>query len=129
MPVCRYPISGSAFVIVSPSISVITCKTPCVEGCCGPSESNILFSPIGMVSIGTPVAVIPGLESSRSVLRARPQSYPTQACPRANCSLVQNRGAVFFRAQVREADNLCGADDLPNRSASECGASQGARRT
>ena len=31
-----YPITGSAWVITSPSNSSTTRSTPCVEGCCGP---------------------------------------------------------------------------------------------
>src|SRR5579872_1356177 len=36
MPVWRKPMSGVARVMFSPSSSIITRSTPCVDGCCGP---------------------------------------------------------------------------------------------
>ncbi len=47
MPVCRYPMSGTALTTVSPSRTSSSRSTPCVDGCCGPSEIVISVSASG----------------------------------------------------------------------------------
>src|SRR5580704_12281802 len=52
MPVCKYPMTGSALTTISPSISRITRNTPCVEGCCGPIlRTMVCAGPIGVSTV------------------------------------------------------------------------------
>src|SRR5215203_226121 len=48
MPVCRYPMVGTAETTTSPSISRTSRNTPWVEGCCGPMLTVIVSRRIGM---------------------------------------------------------------------------------
>src|SRR5215467_14676642 len=67
MPVCRYPMSGMADVIVSPSSSSSNRSTPCVDGCCGPMLRVMRRSPDEASASGSAVAI--GLRGSSLMIR------------------------------------------------------------
>src|ERR1039457_5001278 len=59
MPVCRYPMSGRHFTMVSPSSSSARRSTPCVEGCCGPMFRLMLrgFAPLAATAADSGIGV------------------------------------------------------------------------
>src|ERR1017187_6473696 len=59
MPVCRYPMSGRHFTMVSPSSSSSRRSTPCVEGCCGPMFRLMLrgFAPLAATAADSGIGV------------------------------------------------------------------------
>src|SRR5258708_9806479 len=66
MPVCRKPMSGVARVMISPSSSIMTRSTPCVEGCCGPMLRVIRLR-LTSSGVGCASAIPTFVSSSRMV--------------------------------------------------------------
>ena len=114
MPVWRYPISGSAFTTFSLSISSTICRTPCVDGCCGPIDSTIVVSD-RLITSGGGVAdrVMTLPRGPVSLVPATLQAYaPKAGCLQRRWSCSQMQAAA--RARVGPAHRVIFSQRMTN---------------